>query len=131
MNLLRTPTQTEREKLASWLTAIVVALLCIVFGSTWVAWLRSFLPIFESVNQITGSTLSWPMRFLLATHSWLLPLFFYCTAVMTIVKEGLIQDWRKNRIWNATIFAFVTVVVGLAHLAVHLQVRHMLNATGH
>jgi hypothetical protein len=131
MSLLGTYTQPQRDKLASWLAAVTVALMCIIFGSTWVGFLRVYFPAIESVTQITGANLSWPVRFLLATHSWLLPLFFYSAAVFTIVKEGLIRDSRTNRIWNGTIFAVVTVVVGLVQLALYLQTQQIDKAVNH
>ena len=131
MNLLGTYTQPQRDKLASWLAAVIVALMCIIFGSTWVGFLQLYLPSLELIIHITGPNLSWPVRFLLATHSWLLPLFFYSTAVFTIVKKGLIRDSRKNRIWNATIFVVVAVVVELVQLALYLQTEQIRKAVSH
>jgi len=130
MNLLGTYTQPQRDKLASWLAAVIVALMCIIFSSTWVIF-HLYLPTIKILSHITGPNLSWPVRFLLATHSWLLPLFFYSTGVFTIVKEGLIRDSRKNRIWNATIFVVVAVVVGLVQLALYLQAEQIRKAVNH
>jgi len=131
MNLFETYTRSQRENLASWLFAILVALMCIMFGSAWVGFLRAYLPTLQMLSQTVNKELSWPVRFLLATHSWLLPLFFYCAAVITIVKEGLIRDSRKNRIWNTVAFVVVAIVVGLAELALYLQSAHLAKVSQH
>ena len=131
MNFLGTYTQSQRENLASWLFAVTVALMSVIFGSTWVRFLNVFLPTLQTLSQTMNTELSWPVRFLIAIHSWLLPLFFYCAAVITIVKEGLIRDSRKNRIWNTAIFVVIAIVVGLVEFALYLQTTHMVKVTNH
>ena len=131
MNFLGAYTQSQRENLASWWFAIIVAAMCVIFGSTWVGFLHVFLPTLQTLSQTVNIELSWAVRFLIAIYTWLLPLFFYCTAVTTIVKESLIRDLRKKRTWNTAIFVGVVLVVGLAELALYLQTAHMAKVTSH
>ncbi len=71
------------------------------------------------------------MRFLIATHSWFFPLLFYCTAVFTILKEGLIRDARKSFVWNAIIFVSVSAIVGVVYLELYLHFQRMQPAINH
>ena len=88
----------------------------------------SFVKLFEGL----GVDLPLPTRFLMATYSWLFPLFFVGAVILTIAKQFVSLDKVRLRIANLILIfvgvVFAPLVIFVLYLPL-LDLVHKLHST--
>ena len=107
VNTAQAHTPAQAGPAASWLATGVVALPCLFFGLV----LGHVREPFATMYQGLAVEVSWPTRFLVATHVWPLRLLFVALAVFVIWKEFSVRELRRRFALTARTF-FAALVTG-------------------
>lgn len=110
----------------SWVLSAFVALQCAVLAAAMVR----VIPIFGEILRGMQVELPWPTRFLLATHQWLLPLFFVVLAMFVIGKELAVKRSRHRIVLTGEIFLAAALTPGLVLLVLYLPLFDLIRKLG-
>jgi hypothetical protein len=110
----------------SWVLSAFVALQCAVLA---IAMVR-MVPIFGEMFRGMQVELPWPTRFLLATHQWLLPLFFVVLVVFVIGKELAVKENRHRFVLTGEIFLAAALTPGLVLMVLYLPLFGLIRKLG-
>jgi type II secretory pathway component PulF len=91
---------SRKEKGFSWGASVFVSVCCIFTCVTSVQFTGTFTELFKGL----GVELPLATRFLIATYSWLYPLFYIGTAVLVIAKEFVLRNMRHRLVTTAVVF---------------------------
>jgi hypothetical protein len=116
MNLLQPHTQSQTSLAISWCVAGVVTFLCLVLALASTRFVQPFNALFQGLSV----ELPWPARFLLATYSWLLPMFYFSLAVFAIIIQFSDRDFRTKRLAAVRVFLAALVSVGFIVFILYL-----------
>ncbi|HWZ96724.1 MAG TPA: hypothetical protein VN025_03105 [Candidatus Dormibacteraeota bacterium] len=116
MNLLQPHTQSQTSLAISWSVAGVVTFLCLVLALASTRFVQPFNALFQGLSvELPG-----PTRFLLATYSWLLPMFYFSLAVFAIIIQFSDRDFRTKRLATVRVFLAALVSVGFIVFILYL-----------
>ncbi len=116
LNPLQLRMQSQASFVFSWCLNGFVAFLCLILAFVSTRFVQPFATLFDGL----GVEVPWPTRFLIATHSWLLPTYFVVLAALTFAKELWSNDFRLKRLISVRIFLAAIVMAAVVVFVLYL-----------
>lgn len=118
LDVLLIRTQSETSLAFGWGLTAFVSFLCVLLAVAAKRFVEPFANLFAGLDV----DLAWPTRFLIATHSWLLPTYFLVLAVLALGKEWLSHDFHLKRLITVRIFLAALIAAGIVLFLLYLPV---------
>jgi type II secretory pathway component PulF len=113
---------SRKQKGFAWGASLFVSLCCIYVCVI----LTRSTGIFRGLFKDLGVELPLSTRFLVATYSWLYPLFFVGAAILVIAKDFLLRDMGRRLATTAIIFVIAISSVAMAQYVLNLPLLDLV-----
>jgi uncharacterized membrane protein len=109
-------------KIHAWLLSVLMSFGCLLVCSA----LYRSTAIFGDLFKGLGVELPLATKFLIASYSWLYPLFFGAVVILLIAKEFFLHGIRRRLVATGIIFFAVISSLELVHYVLYLPLLDLV-----